>query len=100
MSRTARGRGRCGRASGYGVRMGGDEFLVVLVDSNRTSAMRVVGRVQENIDLYNSSGVLPPTYPLGLSIGEALFDPGRGLDAAIAAADARMYAQKRSRRGT
>ncbi len=88
------------RASDYVFRMGGDEFLVVLVDSNRTSAMRVVGRVQENIDLYNSSGVLPPTYPLGLSIGEALFDPGRGLDAAIAAADARMYAQKRSRRGT
>ena len=87
------------RASDYVFRMGGDEFLVVLVDASGASVRRVIGRIQENIALYNASGVLPEDYPLGLSVGEAPFDPVRGLDASIAAADGRMYAEKRSRKG-
>ncbi|GEM_PF-4270309 len=86
------------RASDHVFRMGGDEFLVVLVNCDRESAELVCGRIQDCIALYNASSATPPEYPLSLSIGAARFDATRGLDGSVAAADARMYAEKRSRR--
>jgi diguanylate cyclase (GGDEF)-like protein len=86
------------RASDHVFRMGGDEFLVLLVNCDRESAERVSDRVQDYITLYNASGMLPPEYPLALSIGACEYDYAEGLDASVATADARMYAEKRSRK--
>ncbi len=86
------------RASDHVFRMGGDEFLVVLVNCDRESAELVIGRIQDCVALSNASSPTPPEYPLAVSIGAAAYDPSRGLDASIDAADARMYAEKRSRK--
>jgi len=88
------------RASDHVFRMGGDEFLVVLVNCDRESAELVSNRIQDSIALYNASGTMPPEYPLALSIGAAQYDYAQGLDASVAAADARMYAEKRSRKAS
>lgn len=88
------------RASDHVFRMGGDEFLVVLVNCDQAAAEIVVGRLQDSIAMYNASSGVPPEYPLALSVGAALYDPDLGLEGSVSTADARMYAQKRSRKAS
>jgi diguanylate cyclase (GGDEF)-like protein len=88
------------RSSDLVFRMGGDEFLVVLVNCDQEAAELVVGRIHENIALYNAVGTLPPEYPLALSVGAARYESERALKFSMAVADSRMYAEKRSRKAS
>jgi len=84
------------RAMNLVVRYGGDEFISILSDSDRTGAQLYVDRLRERV------AVDPIMSPLGISvsIGIAEFDSGsmRTMEDLIKVADAEMYRAKAERR--
>lgn len=87
---------RCVRGSDYVIRMGGDEFLAALVDTDQAGAEVVKRRIHVHVEEWNRNSPLPD-YRLGLSIGVQAFDPERTLDQALAEADSKMYSVKKER---
>ena len=79
------------------VRLGGDEFLVVLPQTTDDAANVVAERIREAIGEYRLD-LLPEgedEFRLGVSIGQASFpEDGVELDPLVAAADQRMYRDK------
>jgi len=79
-------------------RYGGDEFVVLAVDSSMDCADNLKIRIQNNLDKLN----LQPdrSYQLSLSIGTAPFDPMKPFSIAemIVQADASMYRQKQDKK--
>jgi diguanylate cyclase (GGDEF)-like protein len=88
---------RCVRGSDYVIRMGGDEFLAALVDTDEAGAGVVKGRIQHHVEEWNRNSPLPG-FRLSLSIGVQACDPERSLDQVLAEADSKMYAVKKERR--
>ena len=88
----------CVRGSDYVIRMGGDEFLAVLVDTDGPGAETVKGRINEGADKWNENSPLKG-FTLRLSIGIQLFDGSKSFDDALAEADAKMYAEKQGASG-
>jgi diguanylate cyclase (GGDEF)-like protein len=87
---------RCVRGSDYVIRMGGDEFLAALVDTDTPGAAVVKARINQKVGEWNNNSPLPD-FQLGLSIGIQGFDPARTLDEVLADADSRMYEEKKGR---
>ena len=87
---------RCVRGSDYVIRMGGDEFLAALVDTDTPGAEVVKTRINQKVEEWNADSPLPD-FRLGLSVGVQGFDPARTLDEVLADADSRMYAEKKGR---
>jgi diguanylate cyclase (GGDEF)-like protein len=87
----------CVRGSDFVIRMGGDEFLVVLTDSKLMGSNAVKRRIIERSERWNQNTPLKG-FQLGLSIGSEEFDGSRPLDEVLAEADAKMYAEKQARR--
>ncbi|HWP84367.1 MAG TPA: GGDEF domain-containing protein [Terriglobia bacterium] len=85
---------QCVRGSDYVVRMGGDEFLAAVVDTNLAGAEIVKNRILKRVADWNHNPPLPG-FSLRLSIGIQQFDPTQTFDQVLAAADARMYAEKK-----
>jgi diguanylate cyclase (GGDEF)-like protein len=79
-------------------RMGGDEFVVLTIDSSESDIMNIRSRLQGNVDAYN----LRPgsSYPLAFSLGaiRADADSKITMEALLSQADAAMYKHKQSRR--
>ncbi len=77
-------------------RIGGDEFVVVLLNQNKTSAGHVLARVQAK--LCAMRGIVDESFPLSFSHGIEEIPQYDGLSAEvyIAAADQKMYLQKRA----
>lgn len=90
---------RCVRGSDYVIRMGGDEFLAALVDTDMPGAGVVKARINQKVQEWNANSPLPD-FELSLSIGVQGFDPARTLDEVLADADSGMYAEKKGRRAT
>jgi diguanylate cyclase (GGDEF)-like protein len=84
------------RGSDYVVRMGGDEFLAALVDTDESGAEVVKARIRQRVDEWNHNSPLPG-YKLSLSIGIQPFDSSQSFDQVMADADAKMYAEKKTR---
>ena len=82
------------RGSDYVVRMGGDEFLAALIDTDEAGAEIVKARIHDKVKEWNQNSPLPG-FSLGLSIGIQPFDPSQSFDQALAKADAKMYAEKK-----
>ncbi len=83
------------RPSDHAVRYGGDEFLLLLPDTNADDARRIVDRVAKLFNQYlRASG---KDTPLSMSAGVASLDSERTGDAAslITRADAALYEAKR-----
>jgi len=79
-------------------RMGGDEFFMLLVDTNLDTTLnviqRIAGKVKEDI-IVNDSKI-----SVGISIGIATFpDHGTSSDQLVKAADSAMYIAKNNRLG-
>lgn len=74
-------------------RWGGDEFVAV-IRGNEKSALRIVGKIAEQVDIYNKQK--DDVYELGFSYGiiEIRHDLQLTVDELIKIADERMYAQK------
>ncbi|MBI3896093.1 MAG: GGDEF domain-containing protein [Acidobacteria bacterium] len=81
------------RGSDYAIRMGGDEFLVALVDTDLVGANCVRSRIQERVKEWNSKSPILGL-SLSLSIGIEELDGERSLDDVLTSVDSRMYAEK------
>jgi len=87
---------QCVRGSDYVVRMGGDEFLVALIDTDEAGAETVRQRIDQHVDFWNRASRLPG-FQLELSVGIQQFDATKSLDEVLAEADAKMYREKETR---
>jgi diguanylate cyclase (GGDEF)-like protein len=81
------------RGSDAIVRYGGDEFLILLADTNAAGAQNVVQRINGKLDEWNDAGNLED-FRVSVSIGVAEWRDGQTLDEVLDGADRRMYEQK------
>ncbi len=83
------------RESDVIARIGGDEFVVFMIEHTDIDAEQLAGRMQDILTSNNSQGKRP--YTLSLSIGAVRYDPQKPstLDELMAQADKMMYEQKR-----
>jgi len=88
---------QCVRGSDYVVRMGGDEFLAALVDTDEQGGEIVKSRLRDRAREWTQNSPLPG-FALSLSVGIQQFDPSQTFDQVMAAADAKMYAEKKGPR--
>ena len=83
------------RGSDAVFRNGGAEFLIILADTPRTGAAKVIERIAGLLLDWNRSGTLEG-FELSLSIGVSEWSDGMTLDALLDSADREMYAAKAS----
>jgi diguanylate cyclase (GGDEF)-like protein/PAS domain S-box-containing protein len=82
------------RESDIIARIGGDEFVVLAIETDGVSAEILTSRLQENLEARNAEG--DHRYKLSLSAGIARYDPEHpcSIDELLARADRLMYEQK------
>jgi diguanylate cyclase (GGDEF)-like protein len=75
-------------------RMGGDEFVVILIGAAGDSIDVIVSRLQNNIDLHNSRAA--SSHRISMSVGVAFYDPEApcSVNELLARADKAMYENK------
>jgi diguanylate cyclase (GGDEF)-like protein len=81
------------RASDAVVRYGGDEFLIILADTEASGAEKVMVRIHEKLDEWNQAGHLE-NFDMQVSIGLAVWHDGETLDQVLDRADKKMYEHK------
>jgi len=81
------------RASDTVIRYGGDEFLVLMGDTDEQQAKPAVDRLLARVDRWSQAGAIPG-YKMSLSCGLAVYSQGANLAEVIEAADQRMFQQK------
>ncbi len=86
------------RESDIIARVGGDEFVVLVLENSGTDAASGLVRLSANLDAYNAS--LNNGAPLSISIGAAFYQPDQpcSIDELLAQADRLMYKQKGEKR--
>ena len=82
------------RESDIIARIGGDEFVVLAIETNGSPAEVLIHRLQENLEARNARE--GRRYELSLSVGLARYDPERpcSIDELVAQADRAMYEKK------
>jgi diguanylate cyclase (GGDEF)-like protein len=81
------------RGSDAVIRYGGDEFLILLADAPLEDVEVVKGRIERYVQDWNQSGHLKD-FNLVLSVGAAVWAPGKTADEIMNEADREMYAAK------
>jgi diguanylate cyclase len=82
----------CVRGSDFVVRYGGDEFLLVLSETDEAGASAVLARVREKMADWDRQHKLG----ISLSLGVYAHRTGQSPEQDVAAVDARMYAEKQA----
>ncbi len=77
-------------------RIGGDEFGVLLPETDERAAIQAVARMYDRLDKHNR---LPGHRTVSMAIGAATAAPHEPLADAVRSADARMYEQKKAVNG-
>ncbi len=79
-------------------RMGGDEFVVLTVETNENDLASVRARLQQNVDDHNRNTT--PGYALSFSLGVIAVEPASSLtmEELLSQADTAMYKHKQARR--
>lgn len=86
---------RSGRALDIAARVGGDEFVLLLPDTPRPHAERVIARVRERL----TRAMRERGWPITFSIGVATFlTPPESLEGALRIADGLMYEVKHAQK--
>ncbi len=75
-------------------RWGGDEFFLLLPETDRQGALRICAALQEKVAGHNFE-FQGQRAAVTLSLGLSLFDPGRTVDDCLKEADREMYRQKK-----
>jgi diguanylate cyclase (GGDEF)-like protein len=86
----------CARGSDHVIRYGGDEFLVVLPETDETGAETVRERIQQKLQEWDRNNRFGDT-PISVSAGIYLHVAGQTPEKDVAEADIRMYALKLER---
>jgi len=84
------------READTAARIGGDEFALLLPDTDRRGAEQVIAKVSSGVQEALRAGAWPVTCSIGVI---TFMDPAIAPEAAIAAADALMYQVKRGGKG-
>ncbi|HUV03700.1 MAG TPA: diguanylate cyclase [Armatimonadota bacterium] len=80
-------------------RYAGDEFVIVLPDTNKSEALDTARRIEAAVDAHKPYGHDDKKVRIGVSVGAATYpDDGHDVRTLIARADVNMYAQKKRRR--
>jgi diguanylate cyclase (GGDEF)-like protein len=87
----------CVRGSDFVVRYGGDEFLIILSETDEPGAQIVRGRIHEKVEEWDRNNRVGDT-PVSVSLGLSLHVPGQTAEQLVAEADACMYSNKHSDR--
>ncbi len=87
------------RACDYVFRYGGDEFLLLLPETDEAGAEEAVRRLRRKLRAWSQT--LELGFPLDFSVGIVAYDPenGRPPEELLREADQRMYAAKKARLG-
>lgn len=83
------------RKTDLGVRYGGEEFLIVLTDTNLTSAEIIAERLRKNIEEISFAGI---PRPVTVSLGVTEVVKGDTQESLLARADKNLYQAKKSGR--
>lgn len=81
------------RSSDITARFGGDEFIIVLNESNAYQAVNVVQRIKDAIHSQN-----PFKFSIGISYGVAEFSGKSDYEAALKSADSALYEMKKKKK--
>jgi len=83
------------RESDIIARIGGDEFVVLIVSDERRSSQFTFSRLQQNLDIYNAGA--KAAYNMSLSTGIAMYDPQHpvSFEVLLREADRFMYLHKK-----
>jgi diguanylate cyclase (GGDEF)-like protein/PAS domain S-box-containing protein len=88
------------RSSDIIARIGGDEFVVLAIETSKSGEKSIASRFQQNLDLHNSKRNRPYNYSLSISIGISRYNPKDpcSLDELVDRADRLMYKEKRRKK--
>lgn len=89
------------RESDIMARVGGDEFVVVAMESTRMNPEAISKRLEEKLSAFNAKAIAENRFCISLSHGLALYDPDvpSKIEDLMTRADLLMYEQKRAKKG-
>ncbi|TES91395.1 MAG: sensor domain-containing diguanylate cyclase [Candidatus Cloacimonadota bacterium] len=88
------------RESDIIARIGGDEFVVLAIETSGTNPKSIAARFQKNLEEHNSRRNRPYKYNLSISLGISRYDPKNpcSIDELVDRADKLMYKEKRRKK--
>lgn len=80
------------RQSDWIIRMGGDEFLIIVTDCNEAEVQKIISRIKDKVEAWEHP---IPGLRLSVSLGYAMSRRGLSFDEIFTLADNNMYEHKR-----